>query len=143
MHNKMMVAGLVCCLTLFGFSDITAAGQAANGSLNWHSIREYAKLRDSVEKKIYIHFWAEWCSYCLQMEKETFSNPAVAAMLRENFFLIKVNTDRDQRVANAFKVGGLPANLFLSAAGDEIARRDGYLPPKLFMRVLDAIISAY
>jgi thioredoxin-related protein len=142
MHKSIIAAGLLFFAGLVGLWDEAAAGQAANGSLNWHSIREYAKLRDSVDRKIYLHFWAEWCGFCRQMEKETFADPAVAAVLRENFFLIKVNTDKDQRVANAFRVKGLPSNLFLSENGTEITRREGYIPPKLFMRVLEAIVNA-
>ncbi|KPJ79072.1 MAG: hypothetical protein AMJ54_00875 [Deltaproteobacteria bacterium SG8_13] len=65
----------------------------------------------------------------------------MANLLRENFFLIKVNTDRDRRVADAFQVRGLPSNLFLSADGSEIARRVGYIPPRTFVQVLEAIVS--
>ena len=143
MQKQLIAAGFLFFLTLFIPCGEAWAGRDANGSLKWHSIKEYAKLQDSVDKKIFIHFWAEWCTYCQQMEKETFANPAVASLLRKNFFLIKVNTDKDQRVANAFKVRGLPSNLFLSADGDVIARREGYIPPKLFMRVLEAIVNAY
>lgn len=143
MHKKIIVAGILLCLGLLGLCNQAAAGQAANGSLKWHSIREYAKLRDSVDRKIYILFWAQWCGYCRQMEKETFANPLVAAVLRENFFLIRVDTDKDRRVADAFKVRGLPSNLFLSENGNEIARREGYIPPKRFMRVLKAVVNAH
>jgi thioredoxin-related protein len=143
MHKPIIASGLLFCMGLLAICGSAAAGQAANGSLKWYSIREYANLQDRVDRKIYILFWAEWCTYCAQMERETFANPAVAALLRENFFLIKVNTDKDQRVADAFKVRGLPSNLFLSADGNEIARREGYIPPTVFMRVLEAIVSAY
>ena len=131
------------CLVLLILSAEEPASRNAAGSLKWHSIRQYANLRESVDKKIYIHFWADWCTFCLKMEKETFANPAVANLLRENFFLIKVNTDKDQRVADAFKVKGLPSNLFLSEDGSEITRQEGYIPPKKFRRVLEAIVSAY
>ena len=141
MNRQIIVAGFLFCFALVGFCDNALAGRSANGSLKWHSIREYAKLRDSIDKKIYIHFWAEWCGFCRQMEKQTFANPAVATQLRKNFFLIKVNTDKDQRVADAFKVRGLPTNLFLAEDGELIVRREGYIPPKLFMRVLKAIVD--
>ena len=106
-------------------------------------MRQYAKLQDTVDKKIYIHFWAEWCTFCSEMESKTFSNPAVVALLRENFFLIKINTDRDKRTADAFNVRGLPTNLFLSESGEVIARREGYMAPKTFKRVLKAIVESY
>ena len=143
MVKRMIASGFLCCMLLTGICDDALADRAANGSLKWHSIRDYARLRDSVDRKIYIHFWAEWCGYCRAMEKETFANPAVVALLQKKFFLIKVNTDRDQRVADAFKVQGVPFNLFLSESGTEIDRRQGYIPPKRFKRVLEAIVNAH
>ena len=141
MVKRILATGFLFCLLLSGICDDASADRTANGFLKWHSIREYVQLRDSVDRKIFIHFWAEWCGYCRAMEKETFANPAVAAVLRDNFFLIKVNTDRDQRVADAFKVQGVPFNLFLSENGSEIDRRQGYIPPKRFKRVLEAIVN--
>ena len=138
-----IAATTLLCLVLLILSAEAPASRNAAGSLKWHSIRQYADLRESVDKKIYIHFWADWCTFCLKMQKETFANPAVAKLLRQNFFLIQVNTDKDQRVADAFKVKGLPSNLFLSEDGSEIARQEGYMPPKKFVRVLEAIVSAY
>lgn len=143
MHKHLVAAGFALVLLLPVSGGEVVAGRNASGSLQWHSIREYAKLKETVSQKIYIHFWADWCGSCRQMEKETFANPAVAAMLRKNFFLIKVNTETDKRVADAFKVRGLPSNLFLSADGSEIVRWDGYMSPKPFMRVLDAIVNAH
>ena len=142
MLKRIILCAACCCLLLLGFYGQTIADRSANGSLQWHSIRQYAELRDSVDRKIYIHFWAEWCGYCRKMENVTFANPAVAALLQENFFLIKVNTDKQPRVADAFRVGGLPANLFLTQYGEQIDRRDGYIPPGPFRRVLKGVLRA-
>lgn len=142
MHKHLVAAGVALILLLPASGGEVVAGRDASGSLQWHSIRDYAMLREAVDQKIYIHFWADWCGYCRQMETKTFTNPAVATLLRDNFFLIKVNTETDQRVADAFKVRGLPSNLFLSADGREIARRVGYIPPKRFIRVLNSIVNA-
>ena len=143
MNPKRIAAAALLCLVLLILSAQAPANRSADDSLKWHSIRQYANLRESVDRKIYIHFWADWCTFCLKMQKETFANPKVASLLTENFFLIKVNTDKEQRVADAFKVKGLPSNLFLSEDGSEIVRQEGYIPPKKFMRVLEAIVSEY
>ena len=143
MNPKRIAAMTLLCLVLLILSAEAPASRNADDSLKWHSIRQYAKLRESVDRKIYIHFWADWCTFCLKMEKKTFANPKVARLLADNFFLIKVNADKDQRVADAFKVRGLPSNLFLSEDGSEIARQEGYIPPRKFLRVLEAIVSAY
>lgn len=130
---------LIVFLVFYG----SAVADAASNSLNWYSFKEYATLRDSNDKKIFIHFWAQWCGYCHKMEKETFRNPQVVSYLNENFFLIKVDTDRERYATRAFRVRGLPYNLFLTKEGDTIDVREGYISPGTFMKILKAIEASY
>lgn len=143
MHNKINRA-LTCLLLMvvLVFSE-SAVGDTATNSLKWHSFREYATQVDSNDKKIFIHFWAQWCGYCRKMEKVTFQNPQVVAFLNENYFLIKVDTDRERYASRAFRVRGLPYNLFLTREGDTIEVREGYISPGTFMRILKAIEKSY
>jgi thioredoxin-related protein len=130
-------------LIVFLMLSGSAVGDAATNSLKWHSFKEYATLRSSNDKKIFIHFWAQWCGYCRKMEKDTFRNPQVISSLNENYFLIKVDTDREQYASRAFRVRGLPYNLFLTKEGDTIEIREGYVSPGKFMKILKAIDASY
>jgi thioredoxin-related protein len=143
MHDRIsMVFTCLLLILALGFSG-SAVGDTDPNSLNWHSFREYANQRSSNDKKIFIHFWAQWCWYCRKMETVTFRNPQVIAYLNENYFLIKVNTDREQYASRAFQVRRLPYNLFLTKEGDTIEVREGYISPGTFMQILKAIEESY
>ena len=127
--------GLVCLLVI-GFMITTTAGHTASNSVKWYSFDEGMALGQSQEKRIFMHFWAEWCGYCRKMEKKTFSNPTVIAKLNENFISIKVNFDREKRLVSTFKVAGLPDNWFFSKDRKDIKHQPGYIPPEKFLVML-------
>jgi thioredoxin-related protein len=143
MHDMIKRAITYILLIVFLVFSGAAVADAASNSLKWYSFKEYATQRSSNDKNIFIHFWAQWCGYCSKMEKVTFRNPQVVSYLNENFFLIKVDTDREQYATRAFRVRGLPYNLFLTNEGDTIQIREGYIPPGKFMKILNAIEASY
>jgi len=106
------------------------------GPLNWYSFDEGMALGNSQGKKVFIHFWAEWCRYCHKMEKKTFRNPAVVAYLNENFIAVKVDTDREQKLADKLGIRSLPDNWFVSETGERLGYRQGYIPPDTFIKIL-------
>ena len=107
--------------------------------LKWYSFDEGVALGKSQGKKVFIHFWAEWCTYCHTMERETFQNNAVVRMLEKDFISIKVDTDREQALSEKFRVRGLPDNWFLAEDGDIVGHRPGYIPAEVFMKILESV----
>ena len=132
-----MRAGTIAKLLIIIILVFTSpgTGQAAT-SLKWHSYDEGMALGNSQGKKVFIHFWSEWCRYCHEMERKTFRNPAVVAFLNENFISVKVDTDREQKVSAMFRIKGLPDNWFFSEQGEPIGHRPGYIPPDTFIKIL-------
>ena len=134
-------------LKTFGFIILIAIGSimatseslAASNSVKWYSFDEGMALGQSQGKKIFMHFWAEWCRYCYKMEKKTFRNSAVIAYLKDNFISIKVNYDTEKRLVSMFKVRGLPDNWFFSKDRKDIKHQPGFIPPKKFLVMLKKI----
>lgn len=87
-------------------------------------------------KKIFLSFYADWCTFCAKMEKETLKNPGVVKFLNENFICIRVNTEKEENIARKYFVRGLPMTWFLEPNGDKISSLPGYLPPEMFMQIL-------
>jgi len=75
---------------------------------------------------VLIDFRAEWCIPCLDLERKTFSDPRVAALLGESFVALRFDvTNQDERTGalmQAYRVEGLPAVLMLTADRHELAR---------------------
>lgn len=115
----------------------SAPAWATDGvGIRWYDYEEGRSLMQSEGKKGFLNFWAEWCSYCKMMEKETFSNKAVVAYLNRNFVAMKVNSDKNTKKAAEYGVRGLPSTWFLSDKGERIGNRPGYITPKEMLNLL-------
>ena len=84
-------------------------------------------------------FNADWCRYCVQMEKETFQDPTVIAYVNRNFVPISVNSDKQQDIAAKYNVRGLPSTWFISEDGEKIGNRPGYIASDEMLKILKYI----
>lgn len=95
-------------------------------------------------KPVLLDFYADWCVSCKEMERDTFSDPAVIAQL-ERFLSLQVdvtaNDPEDRALQRRFAIPGPPAVLFFDPAGDE-RQRDrlvGFVPAEAFAAKLRRI----
>jgi uncharacterized protein YyaL (SSP411 family) len=125
--------------------------------IQWHEWGEEAfaaAQRDN--KPILLDIGAVWCHWCHVMDRESYEDPEIAAILNEKFIAIKV--DRDERpdidiryqagVQAVSGQGGWPLTAFLTPdgkpfyGGTYFPPSDGYGRPS-FRRVLTSIATAY
>ena len=107
--------------------------------INWYTYKQGIELSKKEEKKIFLYFYADRCTYCKKMEKETFNDYSVASYINDNFIPIKVNSDREVKVALDFDVKGLPSTWFIAENGERISSLPGYIPPKRLLDILKYI----
>ena len=74
-------------------------------------------------KPVMLDFYADWCVTCKEMERYTFSDPAVISALAE-FVLLQADVtadDADDRalLQGHFGMPGPPSIMFFDRAGDE------------------------
>ena len=85
-----------------------------------------------------LDFYADWCTACVDMEKNVFSHPKGQAALA-SFVLLQVdvtnNTKEDQALLNRFKLFGPPSMLFFRD-GEQLQEKalQGELPLEDFVR---------
>lgn len=115
--------------------------RAAAASIEWHSYESGLARSKFEKKKVFLYFHAEWCTFCAEMDKKTFKDPAVIATLNRNFIPIRVDSDREQAAASMFRVKGLPDSWFLAESGDVIGHRPGFIPADQLMKILDVVIK--
>ncbi|MFO7644409.1 MAG: thioredoxin family protein [Desulfosarcina sp.] len=120
--------------------QLTMAG-ADGGGIQWLSYAEGRQRGEAEKKKLFLFFDSERCRYCLQMERETFSNSAVIAFVNRNFIPIRVNSDKEQKTALKYQVRGLPSIWFISETGERIANRPGYIAADEMLNILRYIES--
>ena len=92
-----------------------------------------------------LDFYADWCVSCLEMEKFTFSDKAVASAL-DNMLLIQADVtanDADDKVLlKRFGLFGPPGIIFFDKEGNEnrSARVIGYQKPEAFLQSIKQIL---
>lgn len=130
---------LILMLALLAGVVQASLTQAGGGGIQWLSYAEGRQRGEAENKKVFLVFNADWCRYCLKMEKETFQDPTVIAYVNRNFVPISVNSDKQQDIASKYNVRGLPSTWFISENGDRIGNRPGYISSKEMLNVLKYI----
>lgn len=79
-------------------------------------------LNEAKGKAVMLDFYADWCVSCKEMEKYTFTDPAVQTALKD-FVLLKADvtatTKEHRELLKQFGLYGPPATIFFDATGQE------------------------
>ena len=111
---------------------------AAHQPVQWHPWGPEAFARAlQLDRPILLDIGAVWCHWCHVMDRESYEDPATAAVLNEGFVCIKVDRDerpdvdaRYQRAVQALTgQGGWPLTAFLTPQG-EVFFGGTYFPPE-------------
>jgi uncharacterized protein len=130
---------------------------AAHQPVDWHEWGEdaFAKAR-AEEKPILLDIGAVWCHWCHVIDRESYENPEIAAMINSLYIPVKVDRDErpdvDARYQSAVSAisgqGGWPLTAFLTPEGKPFFGGT-YFPPDDamgrpgFKRILVAISDAF
>jgi len=123
---------VLLCMSLLG---TPASGNAASG-VGWQDFEAGLARGREQNRKIFLYFYTDWCTYCKEMEKTTFSDPAVIAFLNNHFVPIRVNADRNAEAAARFGVRALPLSWFVAADGTRLSSLPGYVPAERLILLL-------
>lgn len=122
------------------------AGAAVDSTtLAFQRVRSSAELDAAIArsagKPIMLDFYADWCTSCKEMERNTFNDPVIRQRLGQMTLLqadVTANTADDDALRKRFSVFGPPALIFFNANGKEIPEHIiGYEPPEQFSQTLD------
>ena len=131
--------------------------QHAHNPVDWHPWGEEAFQKAKSENRpILLSIGYSACHWCHVMEKESFENEQIAALMNANFVSIKVDReerpDLDEIYMNAVQMltgrGGWPMTVFLTPEGKPFFGGT-YFPPEDrhgmpgFPRILNALAQAY
>lgn len=125
------------------FSFLLAVGLVPGGAwadqINWHKYDQGLAKSKAQNKKIFLNFHADWCRYCLKMEKETFTNGDVITYMNEHFIPIMVDSDKEKQLAGQYNVRALPTSWFLEPNQSKISTLPGYVDAKQLLNILKYI----
>jgi uncharacterized protein YyaL (SSP411 family) len=130
---------------------------AARQPIDWHEWGEEAFARARAEDKpILLDIGAVWCHWCHVIDRESYENPDIAAIINEHFVPVKVDRDErpdvDARYQSAISAisgqGGWPLTAFLTPDGRPFFGGT-YFPPDDrmgrpgFKRILLAVADSF
>lgn len=93
----------------FGFTISTGpaepapAVQSKDSAVKWITIQELNNMvQDKTwkksKKKVMIDLYTDWCGWCKRMDAGTFSDPDVAAYLKDNFHSVKLDAETTETI---------------------------------------------
>ena len=77
-----------------------------------------------------------WCPWCHAMNRDTWANPEVRAVLKDHFIPVYVDQDSRPDVSQRYERWGWPATIIFGPDGTEIVKLRGFYSPKFFIPVL-------
>src|SRR5262245_21898173 len=90
-------------------------------------------------KPVVLDFFAEWCAPCVRMEKNTFKDERVKALIERCVF-VRVDTDKRPDIAKRMAVDGLPDIRFVLPDGSVIKRLRNFQDAESFSSELEELI---
>lgn len=147
MLGLMQIAGLMT-----GAQDPLAPLARLTGS----TVRpvEFTRIKSSAEldaalaqakgKIVLLDFYADWCVSCKEMEKFTFTDPAIQSQMAQMVLLqadVTANNADDKALLRRFQLFGPPGIVFFNGQGQELAgkRVIGFQNADKFKQSLDRI----
>jgi thiol:disulfide interchange protein DsbD len=141
---KVMKGTGIVLSSLGAFVLLTAASKPTR-SLSWEPISVQAARQKALTEKrpLLVDFTAAWCGACKELDKHTFSQPAVAQEAGR-FVAIKVDATNDEdpavvSVMEEMKVVGLPTVLVYDSTGNEAVRCTDFVPADPFLDVIKKV----
>lgn len=151
-HPKRRFQTLILLVGLF-FSS-----HHLHAQVNWVELDEAVKIAQTQRKKILIKVYTNWCGWCKEMDKNTFSNDYVSKYLNEHYVCVRFNAEQKNDITFQGKVYRLvrtsrgsyhelaakwlngnmsyPSTVFLDENGFYIQTIAGYLRPQELEKII-------
>lgn len=90
-------------------------------------------------RAILVHFYADWCGPCKNMERNVLHTPAVQKALKIQMVGVLINLDHHPELGDRFGIEKLPTDVVIEPSGKHIVKSEG---PKTVKEFTDSIAKA-
>src|SRR5438067_9953938 len=118
----------------------TSYSQVHFEPLSWQQALGKARQEN---KMIFIDVYATWCTYCRQMDANTFSLPEVGDYHNEHFINLRYDVLKADGIAirNSYRLLGFPTFLYLDPQGMVVKKTVGYQSKEQLLQNSQAAFS--
>ncbi|HEX5126232.1 MAG TPA: protein-disulfide reductase DsbD, partial [Rhodocyclaceae bacterium] len=123
--------------------------QRVMAAVRFQRVKSIAELEAQLAasgKPAMLDFYADWCVSCKEMERFTFSDPAVRGQLDKLLLLqadVTANSEDDRALLKHFGLFGPPGTIFFNARGEEVkgVRVIGFMGAERFGKILGGVVQ--
>ncbi|MCH5374022.1 MAG: thioredoxin family protein [Planctomycetes bacterium] len=127
MNRRVALLCLLAALAAMSIADCIAAEDASGWQEDANQAWRYAQ---ATQRPLVLYITMENCVYCRKMERESWSNRAVAEDIRRGFVAANVHAETSADLVVKLKVRAYPTTVIISPANGVVDRITGYLPPR-------------
>ena len=123
-----MLAALICAVPLAILPPI-------EGPFREMSFDQALAAAKKDGKVVMIDFFTTWCGPCKRLDKVTWADADVQAWLAEKTIPLKIDAEKEAKLAERFEVKAYPTIVFVKVTGTKLDAIVGYKDPKEFLEL--------
>ncbi len=152
MNIRFLLSALI--IGLFLIADSRAQSQSEiNSGFEWLSLEEAQVKAKETGKNILLFGYAEWCTYCLKMRRESFPDSSVQKSIADYYYPVQLNGESEERVtwngnkmpakelARYLRLVSFPTHYFINSEGEILGAQPGYIEPYVYSPLLNYVGS--
>jgi uncharacterized protein len=85
----------------------------------WSAVA-FARAREE-QKPVLLSISTVWCRWCHEMDRTSYADPEIAALINDRFVPIRVDADDRPDISERYSLGGWPTTAFLTPNGEVLA----------------------
>lgn len=151
---KIRTIFITLFLIAFGTLNISAQSQSEiNSGFEWYTLDEAQEKAKETGKNILLFGYAEWCTYCLKMRRESFPDSSVQQSIADYYYPVQLNGESEERVtyngqempakelARYLRLASFPTHYFIDSEGEILGAQPGYIEPEVYSPLLEYVGS--
>jgi thiol-disulfide isomerase/thioredoxin len=132
MHRLSIVPITLCCFI--------AAGSATCQEIAWvENLDEAKKIALEQDKLILLHFYADWCRPCKQLETFVYRSAIVAKEIQDRVVPVRIDTDLNPHLIKQYEISEIPYDIVVSPDGRVIEKRKSPVDVDNYLKLIRSI----
>ncbi len=117
--------------------------EVLSNAVAWLPWSPAAFARARAERKpVLLSIAASWCHWCHEMDRTSYADPSIVAIINTRFVPIRVDADERPDISERYNLGGWPTTAFLTPDG-VILTGGTFVPPERMAGVLAQVADAF